>query len=268
VNTEVASDVHELNFNTRALEEDKDAIVNISEKIEELIKDASISVGKVPFIISESLRFHGTYNITDDYFIDNYADAFGSILIKEVGYYDAIQDSFNITNYFFDLNNHNLTTIGALRSYLENVSPEYSQYSSLGSIAASLKSTSPLFFMKNFNFVASGDYQKYKDVTYIKSRIGPVNKVFIELAKDNNPFDYDKIIYFCFNDKEKIEGIASCHESLETPYVAVCDFKDYNMNYIIRKNIFEKSSPFNVNHITTVASYEDPSSPYYNIYLI
>jgi hypothetical protein len=264
INTEITSDVKELNFNTRALEEDKDNITNIANTIETKIKDAAISVGKVPFIINENLRFHGIYNITDDYFIDSNADAFGSIFIKEVGYYDAIIDKFNITNYFFDFNTKDLKIVSALKSYFQNASAEYSNLSSLGPISPVFKTDNTLALMKSFNFVASGDFQKYKDVTYINSKLGPVKKVFIELSKDDNPHDYDKIIYFSYTDKEKI------HDSDNTtiPYVAICDFKDYNMSYIIKKNLFEKITPFNIHHITTIASYSNSSSPYSNIYLL
>jgi hypothetical protein len=69
INTEVAADIHSLRFGNRALAIDNERINDIANKIEEKIKDAAISVNKVPFVINESIRFHGKYSIINDYFI-------------------------------------------------------------------------------------------------------------------------------------------------------------------------------------------------------
>jgi hypothetical protein len=267
VNTEITSDVHSLRFGTRATNKDKDKIFDIAEKIENKIKDASISVEKVPFIITENIRFHGLYNIIDDYFIDSNSDSFGRFYIKEVGFYNAITDTFNITNYFFDFERkEELKTVSSIKKFLENCSPEFSRYIE-STIKPAIKTSNPLMLMKSFEFITDADYTKYAEVTYIKSRIGPVKKVFIELSKNDILSDYDKLIYFSYNDEIAGDG-ENPYNDILIPYVTICDFKDYDMQFIIKRNLFSEKTPLNVRHITTIASYKDVSSPYSNIYLI
>jgi hypothetical protein len=260
VNTEVASDVHTVRFGNRALGTDKPAIEAIAQKIEEEIKDAAITVGKVPFIIKENIRFHGSYSAVQNYFIDNRADSFGRLYINEVGYYDAVLDKFSITNYFFDFeNSSNLKTVKKINTFLSHVSPEHEEASDKGSIPASFKSAVPLELMKSFDFVDSGDYTKYNDIVFIQSKIGPVNKAFIELAKGEYENDFDKLIYFSYNPEDDIE---TPYDALKNPSVSICNFKDYNMDYVAKTPIPSEFS------ITIIARLEDDSSPYSYIYFI
>jgi hypothetical protein len=266
VNTEVASDIHPIRFGNRALDIDKDKINNIAFKIGELIKDAAISVNKVPFIINENIRFHGQYSVTDEYFIDNNADSFGRLYIKEIGYYDAIKDNFNITSYFFDFDNgKSLGKSDALKEYLKNASPEYSQLSSLGETSAVIKCNKPLYLMKSFEFVDSADYQKYQDITYIQSHTGLVKNAFIELADSGIQNDYDKIIYFSYNDSE--DNVSNIYKDIKIPQIIVCNFKDYDMEYITKRNIFNNNENEYLK-ITFIASCHDKNSEYSNKYFI
>jgi hypothetical protein len=268
VNVEVSSDIHPLRFGSRAFDMDKEKIHDIAKKIEDRIKDAAIPTGRVPFIIRENLRFHGFYNIIDDYFVDSAADSFAKFYITEVGFYDAVIDDFSITNYFFDFNSDkDLTTSGDLKSFFQNASSEFSQYLEGGNIKRTFKSSNPLFLMKEFEFVPSADYKKYSEVTYIKSNSGPVNKAFIELAKEGNTRDFDKIIYFSYNDEEGYRE-SNIYNAVNPPHIIVCDFNDYNMQYVVRKNIFKENFPYNVNHITVIISYHKEDSPYSDTYLI
>jgi hypothetical protein len=265
-NTEVASDIHPIRFGNRALDIDKEKIEDIGLKIEERIKDAAMSVNQVPFIINESIRFHGKYSVIDEYFIDSNADSFGRLYIKEIGYYDAIKDSFNITSYFFDFDNgKSLNKALELKEYIDNASPEYAAFSSLEKTKAAIKTNKPLFVMKSFEFIDSADYQKYQDITYIQSHTGLVQNVFIELAKPNVQDDFDKLIYFSYNDKENNEN--NIYKDIKVPQIIVCNFKDYNMDYIIKRNVFNNNESDYL-RITSIASYSDENTPYSNKYLI
>jgi hypothetical protein len=266
INTEVAADIHSIRFGNRALAADRERIRLIADTLEEKIKDAAISVHQVPFIINESIRFHGKYSILDDYFIDSYADSFGRLYIKEIGYYDAIRDYFTITSYFFDFNQgKGLDKTDALKAHLGEVSPEYASFATPGETKAVLKTNRPLYLMKSFEFVDSGEYQKYKDITYIQSRTGPVKNVFIELANPANLNDFDKLIYFAYG--ESGETIEVYNDTI-TPKIMVCNFKDYNIDYITRKTIFDDALTDDMLRITSIASYPDDTCQYSDKYLI
>jgi hypothetical protein len=253
-NTEAAVDIHPLGFGHRALASDKDAINDIADKIDCLIKNASLSTVKVPFIIEESIRFSGAYNIINDVFIDAASDSFGKLLIKEAGYYDALLDTYNITSYQFDFSNAmDKNTVTALKDILANVYPELALNSNNSIIPATLKTTKPLAVIGGLEFVTMVDFEKYKKVVFIDSTISnKVKQVFIEFKKENNVNDYNKIIYFT-NDNE----------------ILICDFTDYAMKYCIKETLFKSHVKYRtIASITSIDRYTRSEYPYSYFYLI
>jgi hypothetical protein len=249
VNVEAANDIHPLNFGSRLLGEDKGGVERIAGLIEKRIKDSSLSVGKIPFIISESIRFRGSYNIIENKFVDSKADSFGRYLIKEIGCYDAFNDSFDITNYIFDLeNNKGKFTVGDIRGLLKNA---LSGDEGDNSAPSTYKSDLPLSFIKSFEYALNKDLSKYNDVSFVEGRLNGVKNVFIELADSSVKNDFDKLIYFSYNNLNDNDKV--------TPIVTVCDFRDVNMEYCVQKEIFYNVQSHDF-EITAIYRYEDDSS--------
>lgn len=225
VDLEIAAEISPVKYTSRLLPKDMDSVKNYVEKLENLIKDSSTSVDKVPFVIKTTIRNKSKYNVRGDYYVDSESDSLGDILIEEVGTYDAKADKFDVIEYVFDRSTaQDNKTVKEYYNFIHNtVSNWLSKYANNdNSIERVNRSDSIMKLIKNINYPASENIEVYSEVSFIRasSDFNVVN-AFVELKSDNGV--EDRVIYFC-DDKS----------------VRLCNFKDYDMIDPIIVYPFEK----------------------------
>lgn len=225
VSLEIAQETKPIRFGSRLLSVDMPKIKNYVEKLSEKIKTASINTEKTPFIIKTVIRTRGKYNIKGEYFIDDQADSFGSILIQDVGTYDVLTDTFDITEYITDkttLQTYNAGNVKNYRKYINNASDYLSEISDGKTYKHVRKVNKLLEVLTNINFESPNTLDVYSDIAYVRSPVTfEVVSAFAEFGDNDEINDDDRIVYFCKDGK-----------------IRVCGFKDYDMNDVVVYDLF------------------------------
>ena len=236
---EIAQDNTPTRFGHRLLKTDMDKVYSLIEKLENKIKSSAVKLEKIPFIIKTSIRTRGKYNVKGEYFSDDSADGFGSILITDIGTYDVITDTFDITEYINDKNRLSgitADTVGEYRNYIQNASNYLSEISNGKVYPHVRKTNSILDIIKNIEFDNPTNLEVYYDVAYIRSPTPfEVVSSFAEFGDNDNTNEDDRIIYFCKDGKIK-----------------VCGFKDYDMSECVTYDIFDTFIPSNIKNSTYI----------------
>lgn len=218
-NFEAAPDMTPIRFGSRMLSQDKDKVNNIVDKFTKLIRSRAVGVKKLPFTIETVIRIRGKYHIKDEYFIDKDSDAFGKIIVRDVGYYNSETDKFSFTEYIFDKDVPQITTsktVGEYKKY-KNTPSEYFNKLTGGTYShVEENKTEVLSFLKDINFENPASVDMYFNVAYIKSpNTFKVQSAFAEFGDDDESNEDDTIIYFCEDNK-----------------IRLCNFKDYNFQNV------------------------------------
>ena len=228
---EIATEITPVTFTSRLLNKDMESVNSYISKITELIKKSSVDKMKIPFIIKSVIRTRGKYNVRGNYFIDSNSDSYGKVLIEEVGTYDAITDTFDITEYVFDKDKQiNLGTFASLKSLIGGNASDYlKSISNSTDVSYTTKVTTPMSLISKINYVEQDKLNVYSEVSFIRSSSTfETLKAFVELADDSatDNLDSDNIIYFCKDNT-----------------VRVCGFSDYDMTNAVTYYPFESFDP-------------------------
>lgn len=239
VGLEIAQDNKPIRFGSRLLSTDMDKVNEYINSLMQKIKAASINTEKTPFTIKTVIRTRGKYNIKGEYFIDDQADSYGQIVIQDVGIYDVISDSFDITEYITDKNTlqtYSANTVANYKKYINNAS-EYLSEISNGKVYPHVRKTNKLLeVLSNINFEAPNSLDVYSDVAYIRAPVTfEVVAAYAEFGPDETINTDDKIIYICKDGK-----------------IRVCGFKDYEMDNIEVYDIFGEYLPTEISRSTYV----------------
>ena len=239
IGLEIAQDNSTTRFGHRLLKTDMNKVNSLIDKLENKIKSSAVKLEKIPFIIKTSIKNRGKYNVKGEYFSDDSADGFGSILITDIGTYNVITDTFDITEYINDKNRLSgitADTVGEYRNYISNASNYLSEISN-GKVYQHVRKTNEILdVIKNIEFENPTNLEVYYDVAYIRSPVHfDVVASFAEFGDDNETNEDDKIIYFCKDGKIK-----------------VCGFKDYDMSKCVTYDIFDTFIPNNIKGSTYI----------------
>ena len=214
-NFEAAPDMTPIRFGSRMLSQDKDKVNDLVEKFTKLIRSRAVGVKKLPFTIETVIRIRGKYHIKDEYFIDKDADAFGKIIVRDVGYYNSETDKFSFTEYIFDKDVPQTTTsktVGEYKKYKNTPSEYFNKLTGGTHSHVEENKTEVLSFLKDIDFENPASVDMYFNVAYIKSPNNfKVQSAFAEFGNDDESNEDDTIIYFCEDNK-----------------IRLCNFKDYN----------------------------------------
>lgn len=259
VNLEIAPDIRPIRFGSDLLNTSKEKIVNYIEKLKNKIIDCGTNIEKVPFSIKTSIRTKGKYNINGEYFIDSQADGFGNIIINDVGIYDAITGTFDITEYIFDKNQTKYTkldTVKNYKDYKDNASDYLTSISAVDETTGlkpkykSVRKTNNLLdILTNIEFETPSELDVYFNVAFVKNTLGfTVLAAYAEFGEyeDENSDDY--IIYVCADNK-----------------IRVVNFKDYDMEHVRTIDLTTRTQRFTeANKITKIDRSEvDGAYKYY-----
>ncbi len=218
-NFEVAPDMTPIRFGSRMLSQDKDKVNDLVDKFTKLIKNRAVGVKKLPFTVETVIRIRGKYNIKDEYFIDKDADAFGKIIIRDVGYYNSETDKFSFTEYIFDKDSSKTSvskTVGEYKKYRDTPSEYFNSLTGGTHSHVEENKTEVLSFLKDIDFENPTSVDMYFNVAYIKSSNSfKVQSAFAEFGDDDESNEDDTIIYFCEDNK-----------------IRLCNFKDYNFQNV------------------------------------
>lgn len=218
-NFEVAPDMTPIRFGSRMLSQDKDKVNDLVDKFTKLIKSRAVGVKKLPFTVETVIRIRGKYNIKDEYFVDKDSDAFGKIIIRDVGYYNSETDKFSFTEYVFDKDVSQTTTsktVGEYKKYKDTPSEYFNSLTGETHSHVEENKTEILSFLKNIDFENPSSVDMYFNVAYIKSsNLFKVQSAFAEFGDNEESNEDDVIIYFCEDNK-----------------IRLCNFKDYNFQNV------------------------------------
>ena len=239
VGLEIAQDNKPIRFGSSLLSTDMNKVKSYINTLMQKIKAASINTEKTPFTIKTVIRTRGKYNIKGEYFIDDQADSYGQIIIQDVGVYDVVSDSFNITEYITDKNTlkpYSANTVANYKKYINNASDYLSEISD-GIVYPHVRKTNKLLeVLSNINFEAPNDLDVYSDVAYIRAPVTfEVVSAYAEFGPDETINTDDKIIYICKDGK-----------------IRVCGFKDYEMDNVEVYDIFGEYLPTEISGSTEI----------------
>ena len=226
VNLEIAPDIRPIRFGSDLLNTSKKKILNYIEKLKNKIIASGTNIEKVPFSIKTSIRTKGKYNINGEYFIDSQADGFGNIIINDVGVYDAITGTFDITEYIFDKNQTKYTrldTVKNYRDYKDNASDYLTSISAVDETTglkpkykSVRKTTKLLDILANVEFENPNELDVYFNVAFVKNTLGfTVLNAYAEFGEEDSKNTDDYIVYVCADNK-----------------IRIVNFKDYDMEYV------------------------------------
>lgn len=256
VNLEIAPDIRPIRFGSDLLNTSKVKIANYIEKLKNKITNCGTNIEKVPFSIKTSIRTKGKYNINGNYFVDSQADSFGNIIINDVGVYDAITGTFDITEYIFDKNQTKYTKLDSVKNYKEykdNASDYLTSISAVDETTGikpkykSVRKTSKLLdILSNIEFENPNELDVYFNVAFVKNTLGfTVVAAYAEFGEydDENADDY--IVYICSDNK-----------------IRIVNFKDYDMENIRIIDLTTRTSKFTNNDSITKIDRSDVDGAY------
>ena len=233
VNMEIAPNLKPIRFGSNLLNSSKENIKKYVDNLRKQIIDSATNIEKVPFNIKTTIRSKGKYNINGDFFIDNQADSMGAIIIQDIGVYDNITGTFDITEYVFEINQNKYEkakTVKRYREYVNNASDYLTSISkNHPNIPAVRKTNTLMDTILNIDFDTPEELDVYFNAAFARSSVDfDVLFTFTEFGNvlEDNSDDY--IVYFCKDDK-----------------IRIINFKDYQMENIYTFDIKEA-----VNNIT------------------
>lgn len=233
VNMEIAPNLKPIRFGSNLLNSSKENIKKYVDNLRKQIIDSATNIEKVPFNIKTTIRSKGKYNINGNFFIDNQADSMGAIIIQDIGVYDNITGTFDITEYVFDINQNKYEkakTVKRYREYVNNASDYLTSISKNHPNIPTVRKTNTLMdTILNIDFDTPEELDVYFNAAFARSSVDfDVLFTFTEFGNvlEDNSDDY--IVYFCKDDK-----------------IRIINFKDYQMENIYTFDIKEA-----VNNIT------------------
>jgi len=229
INMEIAPNLKPIRFGSNLLNTSKENIKRYIDNLRKQIIDSATNIEKVPFNIKTTIRSKGKYNINGGFFIDNQADSMGAIIIQDIGVYDNITGTFDITEYIFDINQNKYEKAKTVKRYQEYVNNASDYLTSISkdhpNIPAVRKTNVLMDTILNIDFNTPEELDVYFNAAFARSSVDfDVLFTFTEFGNILGDNTDDYIVYFCKDDK-----------------IRIINFKDYQMENIYTFD-FKKSA--------------------------